>query len=381
MLASQSRVVLLDPDHWDAFELFAPAVRRYGLEIVRLMADPHAVPVHARVLDRMMFGKSREALPPGGGNIVDLAPAIERWMCPPTVDVQGPDELMELWRGVGAWPDSAAARRVPDPKRVALLHNKRAMGEFAASLGLVVPRSWTDPPSGILPVIVKATHGSGGLKVRVARDEQELSEAYAEMHQDGLDDVFYQEYESGPIETFGGVAHGGHLLVGGIFRTLTSEGDPLGPAERIQIIESAAISDQVKVLCQALEYTGFFCADFVARPDGSAALIDFNPRVFGSWLAMQEAGVDLLGAYLSIFGLEGPEPTQSGQPVGQIRVVRHIPKQQVSSWREWRGEARTSLGALSGPARVIGRRYLFVAAARSTARLAVSAMRLARSVG
>ncbi len=45
-----------------------------------------------------------------------------------------------------------------------------------------------------------------------------------------------------------------------------------------------------------LRYTGTFCIDFlVADRD---YMIDMNPRFFGSWPALQLAGVPLLEAYL-----------------------------------------------------------------------------------
>ena len=47
-----------------------------------------------------------------------------------------------------------------------------------------------------------------------------------------------------------------------------------------------------------MQFTGAFCLDFIA-PEGGTYLIDVNPRFFGSWAAVQRAGLPILEAYLS----------------------------------------------------------------------------------
>lgn len=360
----RARLVILDPDHWDAFEWLACAVRARGLEVVHLVPDPDLVSRGGRVVDRIMFGRTAR-LPEGSTRT--------QWLAAPTVDVQGPDDLVDEWRSDGIWPGSAPARRVPDEARARLLHDKRAMDRFAEGLGITVPRRWDSPPRGEFPIVVKRVSGAGGQHVRVAADPAALIRAVGEIDPGGRGDVFYQEHVLGHCETFGGVADAGRILVGATYRTMASPRDPLGPAEAVQLTDSHAIRDQVEVLCAALEYTGFLCVDFMVRPDGTAALIDVNPRVFGSWLTMQQSGVDVLGAYLSLFGLGPGAAPVVPVDLGRTRLVRHTPRGNVSDWREWARDARESARSVLDASAFLGWRYVMVGTMRTTARLAASA--------
>ena len=369
---ARPRLVLLDPEHWDAFESLGPAVRSRGLDVVRLIPSGDQSPP-ARLRDRLMYGGASGRLPQ-----LEDAATLRRWTCPPTVDVQGPDELVQGWRAAGSWPWHEAARRVPDATRAELLHDKYLMGQFAERLGIAVPRMWRRLPDGVFPIVVKRASGSGGKQVRVVRDASALQQALHEVDVEGRGGVFFQELVPGPCETFGGVVDRGRLLAGATYRIFPREGDPLGPAERLRITDSDEIWEQSKALCHALGYTGFICIDYIAPVAGRASLIDVNPRVFGSWLALQELGVDLLAAYLSLFGLGQPPDVVRGASVGDVRMIRHVPLAEASTWMEWASEARSSARSVVGAARVVGWRYLVVGGVRSGARLSRSASRLAR---
>ena len=236
---------------------------------------------------------------------------------------------------------------------------------------------WRRPPAGVFPIVVKRASGSGGKQVRVAEDGPTLDAAIRDVDPDGRGGVFFQELVAGHQETFGGIAERGRLLAGATYRTYSAPSDPLGPAECLQVTDSKDVWDQSELLCRERGYTGFVCIDFIAPPAGRAALIDVNPRVFGSWLALQQSGVDLLGAYLSLFGLSPAPSALPRAPVGHVRMIRHAPRGQAPTWRAWASEARSSARSVGEASHVVGWPYLVVGGARSTARLTLSAARLA----
>lgn len=372
------RLLLLDPDHWDAFEWLAAALRHRGWDVVRLMSGPEQMSGQARFFDRMVFGGMTGPLPRDLESVEGSLGEGDRWLAPPTVDVQGPEDLMARLRRNPGWPTTRAGSRVADNDRVPVLYDKWSMHSLALRLGVEVPDSWPEPPDGVFPIVVKGRTGSGGKQVRVAADPEQLVEAVYALDPLRSGQAFYQTFEPHPIVNFGGVADRGRILAGSAYRAMAAEGDELGPPERIEIIEHRAIEEQIAVICRDLRYSGFLCADFLSRPDGSAALIDFNPRVFGAWLAMQKADIDILGAYLSLFGDEPAGTAPSRGSSGGVRMVRHVARSRVGDWSEWRQELASSARQLSGSVRVTGGRYAFAAGARSSQRLAKAGFELAR---
>jgi hypothetical protein len=61
----------------------------------------------------------------------------------------------------------------------------------------------------------------------------------------------------------------------------------------------------------------------VRDTDGRGLLIDVNARVFGSWKALQDAGLDMVGAYLYAIGLTATAPRGRARVGMTIRVLPH----------------------------------------------------------
>jgi hypothetical protein len=367
------RIVLVDPDDWAAFASLAAAVRRRSVAVLRVSVRPAGgIGPLERLLDRLVFGRPGHLL--ATHDETPTAEVMGSLLAPPTVDVQGPEAAMAQWRRAADWPATAAAMRVPEPEAVPLLFDKHAMSSFAACHGVPVPSTWTEPPPGTFPLVVKGRLGAGGAAVEVVTDEDQLARAVAALDPSGEGTVFFEAFETGHVVTYGGVASRGRILAGAAFRTMPPPDDPLGPAERIEVVDCESISESVPRLVDALQYSGFLCVDFVVRPDGSAALIDVNPRVFGSWLALQETGVDLLSAYLSLFGC-ATEPPYRRAPIGAVRYVRQLPDPRLDSFRAIPGQTRHAVRALTSSVGITGFGYLVATTARSVARLVRGAFR------
>ncbi len=271
------------------------------------------------VLDRLVFGRPAAVLGPLDEPVEGLPRGL---LEAPTADVQGDEVVVGTLRAAGVWPVADVAQRAP-VAMVPLLYDKYAMARFAETVPVATPRSWDEPPADRFPLVVKGRLGSGGQSVRVVRDQDELAAAVADLDRQGSSSLFFQEFSVGRLTVFGGVARAGRLLAGAAYRAEAATDDPLGPSAALEVVDSPGIDAGLAPLLTALGYTGFFCVDYIERADGSAALIDFNPRVFAGWLALQGAGVDLLTAYLSLFGLAA-EPEPRAAPAGR-RAVRADP--------------------------------------------------------
>lgn len=313
------RIVLLDLAAWDSFASFAAAARVHGLQVVRVSPGHHdaAGPLR-RFLDALVFGRAGQHRKLAPDEISDLD--LGALLSPPTVDLQGAEDVVAVLRTRHDMNTTAALSRVSAVDLVPLLYDKLAMTRFAESLDIPVPQSRTELGVPSFPLVVKRAIGSGGQAVRLARSNQQLAEVLTELSSEPGNTVFFQDFEAGEIINFGGVAREGRLLAGCLYRAARASHDLLGPAVGLEVIQDQQLEQDIVRLLAALSYTGFFCIDYIQPAEGPALLIDFNPRVFGSWLALEIAGAHLLEAYLSLFGL-CPEPSRHQvAPGSQQRV-------------------------------------------------------------
>lgn len=363
------RVVLLDTDHWDSLRSLAAALRHRGASTARVTVRGRGLrSVVGRALDAAALGPVSAYLP---ARDAELPAAV---FATATADVQGPDDVLDRARRRADFPADPRARRVPVAADEDLLFDKLLMQWRAETLAVAVPQAWTVPPDRA-PLVVKGRVGFGGQTVRLAMTADEVSLAAAALPAP----VFFQEFRPGTVVNFGGVARDGRLLAGAAYQALPAPGDPLGPPERIAVVESERLLADLRVLVADLRYTGFLCVDFIVAPDGSPAMIDFNPRVFASWLALQTCGVPVLEAYLSLLGLAPePDPERAIGAAGPIAYVRIWPRSTVRSLGEVVGEARHSARSLAAVAPWTGARFVVASAARDTVTLATATARILR---
>ena len=369
------RVLLVDPESWDAFVSLASALRHRGVAVTHVTTRPtdFAAAVNS-ALRTVAFGRRRVRLP--DEHLAQHLALLKPLVADPTVDVQGPECEVSAMRHAGVWPLTSLARRVPQAIDWCVLYDKWEMSEFAKNHGIPVPEAWDVAPAGELPIVVKGRTGSGGASVHVAFEADVRDEAARRIDADNVGEVFYQRHVVGDSVPFGGVAHGGTILAGAVYRMIPAPDDPMGPAAAIELLELPSVCDGVTRLIGALGYTGFFCVDYVAPPEAPALLSDFNPRVFGGWLAMQQAGVDLLGAYLSVLGVD-VVPTVGKVRVGAQENVRVLPRDAAHRWSDIPIQCRTAGRAIRRAVPITGWRFGAVSAVGSALLLAREAARLA----
>jgi hypothetical protein len=372
------RLVLLDLDGWESFAAWAPAVRRRGMRVARVSTARRGLRRLAwAVLDPLLYG-------PSAGRVSDqVVPRglVQELLAEPTVDIVAGEETMADLREDPGLPVGGPLGRVPDLERQSLLYDKLALTEFARGLGVGVPGTWSTPPADVLPLLVKARLGAGGRDVRLVTEGSELAAAVADLDPGGEGRLLFQEMFTGAVLNASGVARDGRILVSALCRVRPRDEDPFGPHRgAMEVVDDPQVGRDLATLVAALEYTGPFCVDFVRSADGRLGLIDFNPRVFGGWLPLERAGVGILDAYLSIFGL-APEPTPRVLAPGTLLWDRLGPRPDVADWEQWAVEARYSVDVIRSTAAITGPVYAGLAVARATRTLLTQGIALARRPG
>ncbi|TXH31992.1 MAG: ATP-grasp domain-containing protein [Actinobacteria bacterium] len=328
-------VVLADVSSWEAWLYLAGALRANGFDAVRHTVRPESGSQRIRVaLERPVFSKTYEDLVMRHGH-VDVSSVLP-WLGR-IQDIQMVDIVGDAITATDAWAQHPALHRVG---RAGMndtdVYDKLRYSQLAQSVGVPVPEM--KQVAAALPEgawVLKGRVGSGGERVTLVSDQNDVSVALRTW---GIaaGDAFLQACVGGEAWNVGGVAYRGEVLVSAAFRAMPADDDPNGPPVQIRIEHQPEQLAATAALVDALGYSGPFCADFL--DDGTPFLLDFNPRFFGSWAALQSAGVDVLGAYLWTLGRpwSGPSDVALGvsipASVGGARGLRN-------SWRRGRDVA------------------------------------------
>jgi hypothetical protein len=263
--------------------------------------------------------------------------AMVRLVDPDAVAVMAQEDLAALCLDVRDGPVSPS-RLVGDGVDAGVLVDKLVQAETARGAGVLVPASWESDEASAYPVVVKPRKGFGGVGVSVVHDEAELRAAWDTVVVLG-EQPYLQEFLPDAVNT-GGVALDGEVLVCVAYTPTPAPDKPTGPPRWVTVVDNPAAMEGTAAFVGAIGYTGFFCLDWVMDDPAAPRLIDFNPRVFGSWALVQELGVDLVGHYLHAIGL-GPRPPARDLPVGASAEQLVYPCPEVSSLaeiREWRSD-------------------------------------------
>lgn len=300
------RVVFLGTRYWEPFGELSSVLRQHGVATSLHMAPPAGVrEILAGRLVGTLFDEVVTSVRPGSPPWL-RAPVLRSLPGDGTVDMLAQDDLGHALLTT-APRQLAPLRRTGGPWDPAIVYDKWRLTGLARRIGVEAPISWRGRAVTGYPVMVKAPVGFGGLGVRIAHDRVGLATALAEL--DGPDRPFLQEVAGEEMVNIGAVALHGELTVAACYRPVAPDGDPLGPAAAIEVVHNPAALDAAAALARSLGFTGMFNADFILDGGGNASFIDFNPRPFGSWTALQVLGSDLVGGYLQTIGIgDGPRP-------------------------------------------------------------------------
>ena len=352
--------MLADLSSWEAWLHLAGALRREGFDVVRFTrADLGRTQRVLVGMERLVFTQTHPVLRFAGAD-VDVSPLFA-WL-DRSADVQMVDAIGAVLTGTGQWDASRRLHRVHVPGIAeTAIYDKWIYTGLAERAGVTVPnsRELTDAlPAG--QWALKGRVGSGGDRVRLVSSNQEVQQALRDWDT-SASQSFIQSKVGGDLWNVGGVAHEGEVLVAAAYWAFSAPDDPEGPPVDIQIEPKPDQIEATRRFVAALGYSGPFAIDFL--DDGVAHLLDFNPRFFGTWAAMQSAGVDLLGAYLSILGRPW---TPSTTVIDAARIPSSVTGQD-------------SLGAAWRRGRVLSRRLEPTVGARASAVMRLQALANGRS--
>ena len=114
--------------------------------------------------------------------------------------------------------------------------------------------------------------------------------------------VILQEYEEGEDCSVCGLANNGVLLHALGFEGLLMS---YGSAMTARICKNEAAIDITRKVVEATGIDGNFCCDFILKDDGSAVLLEVNPRLTATLPFIAEAGMNL--TYMRIMQLLGKD--------------------------------------------------------------------------
>lgn len=312
-MVSPPLVLFADLAPWACLLDFAAALRQRGVRVERVTVPPEGGRARLRnALQRLVYARVHPVLGVRADGSVDVHRLPHR-RTPGLVGVEATDHVAAALASSPAWRDHPALSRCASAAQ-ALLFDKLAVTRHAQAQGLAVPPTWERreqvPP--VFPVVVKARLGSGGQGVRVVADAAALDLGFTQLG-NRPDEVFAQAMVAGDVVQVGGVALRGELVQAAAYRSVSPGHDPHGPASEVEVVADPDLLREAARLLTSLEYTGSFCLDYVRNDDGSPLLIDVNARIFGSWLVLQQAGLDVVGAWLHVHGL-GPRPEGVARP-------------------------------------------------------------------
>jgi hypothetical protein len=322
-----------------------------------------------QVAETLVYGRTR-CLVDAQGGLDGAAHAGYSDLIPEdTVDIQATDDLLHLLVRSGR---SNLLNRSTEVRADKLL-DKSWMSALAAELGVPVPEVLTIEPT-TYPVVVKSVVGAGGDLVRVVHSPEALAGAKAELA--GLSDQsqLVQEHLGYGQVTVGAVAQRGKLLVAAAYVAHPASYDPLGPPAEVEAIQRPDLIDFTQRLASAVGASGFLCLDYVLDEQGTAHFIDFNPRAFGSWPALQSLGVDFIGAYMHLMGL-GSAPEGGDVKYGSRQTLLRFPSGARNA-RELGLWVAGSTHVISSRAQMLGWRWAVLSSAKVAAGAAVTAVGL-----
>lgn len=129
----------------------------------------------------------------------------------------------------------------------------------------------------------------------LVHDEQELEQ---QLRRFGFPVIVQHAERGAPVYSFGGVYAGDRFLAiafARYSRTWPAEAGSASYAETQAL--DPALTDQVEGLIRTIGWKGIFEVELLQLEDGRFAVIDFNPRVYGSLSLALKAGANLPGIW------------------------------------------------------------------------------------
>ena len=196
----------------------------------------------------------------------------------------------ELGGALSYWGDLDAFRRL-DTKDAAL--------ELARSCGVAVPEVFASAEAAHPPVVAKPARSSAARGVRYLATRAQLDAFRPPPGQPYV----YQAYAAGQGAGYSVFSSEGRVLHGFGHRRLAEYPTSGGSSVYRETCEHAGMADAARRLVEATRWSGFAMFEFKLTADGTAVLLEVNPRIWGSIHQGLAAGVNY---FESLFGPAAP---------------------------------------------------------------------------
>lgn len=313
---SAASVYFADLDPWDCFVQFAAALRMRGVRVHRIsLADRWRSRRMADALQNIVYHSTLAVLPADANK---WAASAAEWLPSGEFPIEAIDDIAAALRGL-----PRVRMRTSSASYERLLSDKLSMTAFCAGLGLPVPQTFAAESEHNLtyPFVVKPRLGCGGCGVSRIADQFDR-EAVAAMSQANPGTLLAQQELQGQLLHVGGVAKEGKTLQAAVYGDPDHNSSDFRPVLNTVILDEPDVLGAADKLIAALGLTGAFCFDYIRIADGSPMLLDVNARVFGSWLPLQQAGLDVVGSYMFAWGFSESEPRGEIVPGSRLSVPR-----------------------------------------------------------
>ncbi|MBA2474510.1 MAG: ATP-grasp domain-containing protein [Actinobacteria bacterium] len=270
----------------------------------------------------------------------------------PLVVYPGREEAITTLLEAASKPDFPAGARLPYPEAapVRTIRDKRRLPELAAGAGLKAAETVLEgtvenlaSTSLPLPCLIKPAHPGGALKsVQPVDSAYELDAVLASLP--SSEPLLVQRRIEGPLVAIAlVVGREGQVVARFQQEALRTWPPGAGPSSlAVSVAPDEALVARVAAMLREAGYWGLADLQFVASTAGPA-LIDVNPRFYGSLPLALACGVNLPAAWHAVtVGAPLPEPVS--YPVG--RTYRWLEADLVAALR---GAPRLLLGSGSRP--------------------------------
>ncbi|MDA8290965.1 MAG: ATP-grasp domain-containing protein [Actinomycetota bacterium] len=353
-------MLFVESEGWGAFYQLASAIRRRGLRAVRVSAAPRP-PASTRV--PLVYNWTHHV-----SSDQDLAGLADIVASEDVVDVQCTEQFAPTVYG-----QASRSFRAPETLRVerrASACDKWEVSALLGAAGIAVPATLpcagTDPAEAVaslgLPLLLKPRLGWGGHGVHLLRTEAEVADALATCPV--RDASFLERFVAGRYCQLSVLAASG-TVVRGAACEIADRRYENGPASRIVTVAGDSLHDAARRVVATLGLGGLANMGVVRDESDTVWVHDVNPRVWGSFSAYEEAGVDFAGSYIDL--LEGScDPGPVWARPGVSAVVAPSDLEQALRAPTRRERVRSGASVVRAYSRKFGWRYAALMAATAT---------------
>ncbi len=216
---------------------------------------------------------------------------------------------------------------LPPYETLLSFHDKSRLAHLAERAGVATPTVWRPAAmddvrqlAGTIkgPVAIKLRRGAGASGLRVARDASALPKLFQEVVESN--DVppehlpIVEQWLDGETVCSLELCQRGQVLGEVFYRGVRTMPRHAGTTVLRETVVAPACAEAARALVGELDYTGFVGFDFVMK-DGVPFVVDANPRMTPALNLAQQAGCDMVPAWLALADGHSPEPL-SGPRIG-----------------------------------------------------------------